>query len=214
MEFQKAIDLNPDYATVHHWYTLYLMYKARFSDAIAEIRKALSLDPLSLAINRDFGTILYYSGRYDEAVDALQKTVELDPNFSLVHELLGRVYLEKEMPDAALVEFQQEKNTSLNWRPILDAWIGIAYMKMGRNENAEDLLRNLLKKSSSAYISPYSLSLMCFSLGNEERGFQWLEKAWQMRDSWLCEINVEPAFKNVRLNPQFVNILTRLGVAN
>ncbi|OGC93681.1 MAG: hypothetical protein A2W25_06170 [candidate division Zixibacteria bacterium RBG_16_53_22] len=213
-EFQKAIDLNPEYATAHHWYALYFMYKAQFSEAIAEIRKALSLDPLSLAINRDLGTIYYYSGRYDEAIDALQKTVELDSNFSLVHELLGRVYLEKDMHEAALKEFHQEKNSNLNRRPVLDAWIGIAFTKMGRNENAEDLLKNLLEKSASAYISPYSLSLMCFVLGNEEQGFRWLEKAWQMRDSWLCEINVEPVFDNVRLKPQFVRMLTRLGITD
>ncbi len=211
-EFDKAIELNPDYATVHHWYALYLMYKAQFSNAIAEVKKALLLDPLSLAINRDLGTIYYYSGRYDEAIDALQKTIELDSNFSLVHELLGRVYLEKEMHEAALDEFNREKNCSSNWRPVLDAWMGLAFMRTGSMRKAEDILKNLMEKSVSAYVPPYSLSLICFALGNEEQGFRWLEKAWQMRDSWLCEINVEPVFRNVRTKPEFVNLLARLGL--
>jgi serine/threonine protein kinase/tetratricopeptide (TPR) repeat protein len=212
-EFRKALDLNPDYAAAHHWYALYLMYRATFDEAIVEIKKAHSLDPLSLAINRDIGTVFYYSGRYDEAIEALQRTIELDPNFSLVHELLGRIYLEKGMYKEALREFSQEKNFSRSWRPVLDTWIAIAFMKLGRMEKADDLLKDLLERSRSAFISPYSLSCIFFALGDEEQGFHWLEKACQKCDSWLCEIKVEPVFEKVRENQRFVSILSQLGLS-
>jgi serine/threonine protein kinase/Tfp pilus assembly protein PilF len=211
-EFRKAIESNPGYATAHHWFALYYMYRARFTEAIEEIGKAYSLDPLSLPINRDIGTVYYYAGRYDEAIEALQKTLELDPNFSLVHELLGRAFLKKGMYEEALKEFETERRFTGSWRPVLDAWVIIAYMEMGMKEKAQGLLTALEKKSANTYISPYSLSWIYFALGDVEQGFQWLEKAYNERDSWLCEIKVEPVFDKVRQDPRFTALLNNLGL--
>jgi serine/threonine protein kinase/tetratricopeptide (TPR) repeat protein len=211
-EFRKAIENNPGYATAHHWFALYHMYQGRFMEAIDEIGVAYSLDPLSLPINRDTGTVYYYAGRHDEAIEALQKTLELDPNFSLVHELLGRVYLKKGMYEDALREFETEKGFARSWRPVLDAWIIIAYTEMGIKEKAEKLLQELRERSKDAYISPYSLSWIYFALGDEEQGFHWLEKAHEANDSWLCELKVEPVFEKVRRYPRFISLLKRLGL--
>jgi TolB-like protein/Tfp pilus assembly protein PilF len=211
-EFKKAIDSNPGYATAHHWFALYYMYRARFPEAMEKIKEAYSLDPLSLPINRDIGTVYYYAGRYDEAIEALQKTLELDPNFSLVHELLGRVYLKKGMYEDALREFELEKGFSRSWRPVLEAWIIITHMEMGSREKAEGLLRELERKSREYYIPPYSLSWIYFALGDDQKGFQWLDKAYNERDSWLCEIKVEPVFDRVREDPRFTALLKNLGL--
>jgi TolB-like protein/Tfp pilus assembly protein PilF len=211
-EFIKAIESNPGYATAHHWFALFYMYRARFAEAIEEIGKAYSLDPLSLPINRDTGTVYYYAGRYDEAIVALHKTLELDPNFSLVHELLGRAFLKKGMFEEALKEFETEKGFSRSWRPVLDAWIIIAYMEMGVKKKAEELLEDLKRKSKEAYMPPYSLSWIYFALGDVEQGFQWLEKAYNERDSWLCEIKVEPVFDKVRQDPRFTALLKKIGL--
>jgi serine/threonine protein kinase/tetratricopeptide (TPR) repeat protein len=211
-EFRKAIESNPGYATAHHWFALYYMYQARFAEAIEEINKAYSLDPLSLPINRDIGTVYYYAGRYDEAIEALRKTLELDPNFSLVHELLGRAFLKKGMYEEALREFETEKGFARSWRPVLDAWIIITYMETGMKDKAEKLLDDLKRKSEETYISPYSLSWIYFALGDEEQGFQWLEKAYKERDNWLCEIKVEPVFDKVRQDPRFLTLLKNLGL--
>lgn len=211
-EFKKAIESNPGYATAHHWFALYYMYRARFAEAIEEINEAYSLDPLSLPINRDIGTVHYYAGHYDKAIEALNKTLELDPNFSLVHELLGRVFLKKGMYKEALKEFETEKGFARSWRPVLDAWVIISYMELGMKEKAETLLEEFRKKASESYISPYSLSWIYFALGNEDQGFQWLEKAFKERDSWLCEIKVEPVFDSVRQNPRFLTLLKNIGL--
>jgi TolB-like protein/Tfp pilus assembly protein PilF len=211
-EFKKAIEINPGYSTAHHWFALYYMYRARFSEALKEIEMAYSLDPLSLAINRDTGTVYYYAGRYDEAIEALQKTLELDPNFSLVHELLGRIFLKQGLYEKALEEFNKEKGFSRSRRPILDAWIMIAYMDMGMKEDAERLLEELRTKAAGEYISPYCLSWIYFALGDSEKGFQWLEKSYEERDSWLCEIKVEPVFENVREDARFLVLLKKVGL--
>jgi len=211
-EFKKAIESNPGYATAHHWFALYYMYRGRFAEAIEEINEAYSLDPLSLPINRDIGTVHYYAGNYDKAIEALNKTLELDPNFSLVHELLGRVYQKKGMYKEALREFETEKGFARSWRPVLDAWIIISYMESGMKEKAKTLLEEFKKKASESYISPYSLSWIYFALGNEDQGFQWLERAYKERDSWLCEIKVEPVFDSVRQNPRFLALLKNIGL--
>jgi len=211
-EFKKAVKLNPGYATAYHWFALYFMYRTNFSEAIEKMKKAYSLDPLSLPINRDIGAVYYYAGQYDEAIEALQKTLELDPNFSLVHELLGRVYLKKEMHEEALNEFNIEKGFGRSWRPVLDAWIVITCIEMGMQENAEKLLEELKIRATEVYISPYSLSWIYFALGDTEQGFQWLEKAYEERDSWLCEINVESVFEKVRQDPRFIALLKKIGL--
>jgi len=211
-EFKKAIEINPGYATAYHWFALYHVYRAEFSEAIEKMDKAYSLDPLSLPINRDIGTVYYYAGMYDESIEALRKTLELDPDFSLVHELLGRVYLKKGMHKEALDEFNEERGFRRSWRPVLDAWIIVTYTEMGMKDKAESLLRDLKEKSLESYISPYSLSWIYFALGDEERGFQWLEKAYKEHDSWLCEIKIDPVFDKVRRDPRFIALLKNIGL--
>jgi tetratricopeptide (TPR) repeat protein len=89
-EFQRAIALNPNYATAHHWYgNGPLLALGRFDDAIAEGRRAIELDPLSPIINADLGQDLYSARRYDEAIAQLRKTLEIDPTFYYAHYNLG-----------------------------------------------------------------------------------------------------------------------------
>ena len=211
-EFKKAIEFKPSYATAHHWYALYLMYMARFDEAIEEMKRARELDPLSLAINRDLGTVLFYAGQYDQAIEALQKTIEMDPNFSLVHELLGRVYLRKAMYEKALAELEKEKSFRISWRPVLEALMGITYVKMGKSERARQVLNDLVEQSKHVYISPYWLAWVHFALEENDQGFECLEKAYQERDSWLCEIKAESFFDSVRLDPRFLSLLKKMGL--
>ena len=83
-EFQRAIELNPNYATAHQWYGIDLLVAlGRFDEAISEVKRALELDPLSLIINSDLGRTYYFARRYDEAIEQLRKTLEMDPNFYL-----------------------------------------------------------------------------------------------------------------------------------
>jgi tetratricopeptide (TPR) repeat protein len=80
-EFRRAIELNPGYATAHHWYTWHLSLLGRYNEAIAEMRKAKSLDPLSLIINADLAELLLIARRYDQSIEQSRKTIEMDPRF-------------------------------------------------------------------------------------------------------------------------------------
>jgi len=210
-EFQRAIELNPNYATVHHWYAFYFMWMARFDESIAEIKRALELDPLSLIINCDLGQLFYYARQYDQAIEALQKTLEIDPNFISAHAFLGSVYLQKSMYEEALAEFQKEKKLPRGL-PFVENLIGVTYAKMGKRDEAQQVLDDIMKRSKHEYISPYLLAVIYFSLGENDQGFEWLEKAYEERDPELIYLKIEPAFDSIRSNPRFIALLKKVGL--
>ena len=138
-EFRRAIDLNPGYATAHHWYAWHLSLMGRHGEAIAEMREARSLDPLSLIINADLAEILLIAHFYDESVQQSRKTIEMDPDFALAHNQLAEVYLQKHMRDDAIAEFQKAVQLS-EGSPICTANLARAYASSGRSAEAGQLL--------------------------------------------------------------------------
>src|SRR5438445_10842409 len=101
-EFRRAIELNPGYATAHHWYAWHLSLLGRYDEAIAEMRKAENLDPLSLIINADLAELLVLAHSYDESIRQSRMTIEMDPNFALAHNQPAQAYLQKHLLDEAV----------------------------------------------------------------------------------------------------------------
>ncbi len=211
-EFKRSIELNPKYSTAHHWYAFYLFFRARFDEAIAEMEKALELDPFSLIINCDFGWVLYYARQYDRAIEVLEKTLEMDPNFVSAHSFLGRVYLQKSMYKEALSEFQKEKDPSRGWMQNVETLFGIAYMRTSKKKEAQQILDSMIERTKQEYVSPYHIALLCFTLGEDDLGFEWLDKAYKERDHWLLYLNAEPMFDTVRSDPRFTKLLKKIGL--
>jgi len=211
-EFQKAIELNPNYSTAHHWYALSLMYTARFDEAIKEMRKAQELDPLSLVISRNDAVIFYYARRYDRALEKLNQTLEMDSSFSAAHGWLGRVHLQKSRYEEALREFKKERDISGRSDPLFEAWKGVAYQRLGRKSEAQQVLDDLLKQAEKGYVPPISLANLYFALGEKDKGFKWLDKAYEERDSTLLEIKGDPGFDSVRSDPRFATMLKKIGL--
>src|SRR5205814_1803248 len=106
-EYQRALALNPSYATAHHWYAWHLMVMGRNDEGIAELKKAKSLDPLSLIISADLADALCIAHRYDEAVQQSQKTIEMDPQFAVAHYQLGQALQQTHRHDEAIAEFRR-----------------------------------------------------------------------------------------------------------
>jgi Tfp pilus assembly protein PilF len=211
-EYRRAIELDPNYATAHHWYGYDLMSRGRFDEAIEKIRRAHELDPLSLVINRNLGQVLYRARRYDEATEALQKTLEMDPNFSFVHFYLGSIYLRNSRYEEALAEFQKEKEIAKGWRIRVEAWIGVAYLKMGQREKAVEVLDGLLEKSKQEYVPQTPVAILYFALGEDDKGFEWLEKAYEEYDSRLRMLKTDPIFDRVRTDPRYIALVKKTGL--
>jgi len=210
-EFLRALELNPGYAVGHFLYAYYLLYEGRFDEAIKEIKRASELDPLNLLIKTSVGTIFYFTRQYDQAIEALHKSLEMDPNFVNAHYDLGLTYLQKSMYEEALAEFQKEKNISKGVNPLVDPSIGVAYALMGEKGKAHQVLDDLLERSRKMYVTPYGLALVYFSLEERDEGFKWLNKAYEVRDRWLCFLKVDPLFERVRSDPKFTALLKKIG---
>ena len=210
-EYLRAIELDPNYATAHHWYAYDLMCWARHEEAIREIRKAHELDPLSLVINRNVGQVLYRARRFDEAIVALQRTLEMNPSFGYIHFHLGSIYLQNQKYAEALEELEAEKNIARGWRTHIEAWIGITYAEMGDREKAQEILEELIRRSEQMYVAPTLIAVLYFSLGDDDQGFQMLEEAYKVYDNWVRLLKVEPIFDRVRSDPRFKEMLKKRG---
>jgi serine/threonine-protein kinase len=211
-EFKRAIELNPRYSIAHLWLSETFMEMGRHEEAIEEIKRALELDPLSLVANRAVGGTYFHARQYDKAMEALKKMIELDPTFSGTHSTLGRVYLQKEMYDEALAEFQNELDLRNGRDPSTESMIGIAYMKMGKRDKAQKVTEDLLGRAREEHVSPYILGRFFIAIGENDRGFEYLEKAYQERDNWLRRIKIDPFFDSVRSDPRHKALLKKVGL--
>jgi tetratricopeptide (TPR) repeat protein len=208
-EFQRAIELNPGYATAHHWYAWHLGLLGRYDQAIVEMRKAESLDPLSLIINADLAELLVIAHSYDESIRQSRKTIEMDPNFAMAHNQLGQAYLQQHMYEQAIGELQKAVQLS-SGSPTCIANLARAYALSGRKSEAGKLL-NDLKSSSSANNSHASeVAAIYASLGDKDEAMNWLEKGYAER--FNPGVLIRPGFDPLRSNPRFQNLAHRVGL--
>jgi tetratricopeptide (TPR) repeat protein len=171
------------------------------------------LDPLSLAINRDVGQILYYAREYDQATEALQRAILMDPQFPSSHFYLGRVYLQKAMYDKAIQEFQSEKEVQGRVsEPQLEVYIGIAYSRMGRKEEARKTLERIAPVQPAIYSMSYEKALLCFSLGENERGFEFLDKESERPGNLIPLLKTDPLAESVSSDPRIKALLRKVNL--
>lgn len=211
-EFKRAIELNPSYATAHHWYAYYLMARGRTDESLAEIKRAQEIDPLSLIINTDVGEMYFFARQYDRAIEQCQKTRELDPNFDLAVRLLGWAYLQKGMHQEAITELQRAVHLSEGRRDST-ALLGYAYAVVGRRDEAKKILSELKEMEKVSYVAPFEISLVYTGLNEKDQAFTWLEKAYDDRSGSLILLNADPASDGLRSDPRFADLVRRVGTA-
>ncbi|MEJ2722384.1 MAG: protein kinase, partial [bacterium] len=148
-EYNRALELNANYATAHQWYAEFLTYMGRHDDSVLEMRRALELDPLSLIINNDLGQVYYFARRYDEAIFQLRKTLEMDPGFVVAHFFLALAYAQKSMYDEALRAAQRAMTLAGEGDTLILTQLGIIYSLshpaldgLRTDSRYADLLRN------------------------------------------------------------------------
>lgn len=211
LEFERAIKSNPNYAFSHHWYALYLAAMGRHGEAIAEESKAQEIDPLSLIINKNVGTILYYAGQIDQSIEQYRKTLELDPNFVRTHLYLGLAYMHKGMYEEAVTEYQSALNIS-GGGTVLKALLGHVLALSGRTGEATKIINALKEQAGGQYVPAFNIALVYMGLGEKDEAFEWLDKAYEERSSWLVSLRVEPIFDSLRSDPRFANLVHNVGL--
>ena len=213
-EFKRALELNPNYARAHHWYAEYLSDMGRFDESIEEILQALELSPFDLPINRDSGMCYYSAHNYDQAIEALKRTIAMNQNFPFCHWFLGQTYLQKSMYEEALEEFEKEKHAlRANKMGLYQLGLmpdyAITYARMGRKEDVQKMMKMIEPVANGL---PYSQACFYFSIGRDDKGFEWLEKAYELRNLLMTGIKVEPHFDSVRSDPRFKALLKKMNL--
>jgi TolB-like protein/Tfp pilus assembly protein PilF len=209
-EFKRALGLNPNYATAHHWYALYLRAIGRFEESLKEIRQAQRLDPLSLIINTVVGTHFYYARQYDKAITQCRETLELDPNFHVAYGVIGEAYIQKGMYKEAIAVLK--KAISLSPGPDGLARLGYAYAMAGQRNKAKEVLNKLQTLSRRRYIEPASRAIIYTGMAEREQAFTWLERASEDRNDLLVMLKVDPRLDTLRSDPRFTELLRRVGL--
>jgi TolB-like protein/DNA-binding winged helix-turn-helix (wHTH) protein/Flp pilus assembly protein TadD len=212
-EYKRAIELNPNYATAHHWYALHLDAMYRFDEAMAEIRRAREIDPLSLVINSDVGLVFSNARQYDQAIEHFKKAIEMDPNFPDAHAMLGWTYVRKGMYPEGIAEFEKARALFGSPTSQLDGLI-YAYGMSGNRSEALKVLDKLkrLTRQHHTQIPWENWMVIQIGLGDHDKAFQVLEKAYQ-KGLNVKRLLYTPYVDPLRGDPRFQDLQRRVGLA-
>ena len=208
-EFRRALELNPGYANAHHWYAWHLALLGRNDEAIVEMRKAADLDPLSLIINADLAELLVITRHFDDSIRQSLKTIEMDPNFGLAHNQLGQAYLQKDMQNDAIAEFQRAVQLS-GASPTCTANLARAYAISGKGKEARQILAELKRRSNPGYSLAAEIASVYAALGEKDQAMTWLEKGYEER--FNPGVLLRPGFDPLRSDPRFQDLRQRMGL--
>src|SRR5439155_1937578 len=210
-EYQEALRLNPNHATSHHWYSLLLAKRGRFTEALAEIRKAQAMDPLSPVIQLVIGGTLYDLGRYDETLVEVDKALKLSPDFLPVYKVRGQVFLVQKKTPEAIAEFEKAREKTGD-TPYILGYIGLAYARAGQTNQARQILEKLKSVSASGGAASFAMAHVHLGLGELDQAFAWLERAADSREEDPRSWKYNPLLVNVVKDPRYAELLKKFGL--
>ena len=210
-EFRIGLELNPGYATGHHWYAEWLLFHCRYEEALQEMALASELDPISIAILKDLGMTYYYTRQYDKALEISEKTLELDPGFSSAYRLRSMTYLAIGMFDEAIAENERWRKAGDN---NVKSKIALAtiYATAGKKDESLKLTEEILNNYKLSGNDYRSISQIYAALDNKDEAFKWLELSYARREESLCNIRVDPKWDPIKDDPRFAAIVQKIGL--
>jgi TolB-like protein/DNA-binding winged helix-turn-helix (wHTH) protein/Flp pilus assembly protein TadD len=211
-EYKRALELNRNDARTHNWYAGYLTYVGRLDEAIEEAKRARELDPLSLPINNALAGRQLVAGHYREALQQVQATLDLDSHFAPAHQTLGWAYLNTGKKQEAVAEFQQAVALSGNDDADFMLDLGFVYAVTGNRDEARRILTKLKELNQLGLAPSGSVGILYGALGDVDRAFTWLDKAYQERDPELTYLKVpNRRFEPLRQDARFAQLIHRMG---
>lgn len=209
-ESRLALELSPNYATAHHWHSGLLARLGRWDEALASIRMAQKMDPLSSVINTFVAEILWQRRQFDQALEAIRAALELDPDFLLAKEILGRTYLGKGRYEEAVQAFRAAAQI-VGHSSETQANLGYCLAVAGQTSQAGQIAEGLEQQSRERYVSPYFIALVHAGMGDKDRAFEWLERAYEERSS-LLPVIVIALWDPLRDDPRYEEFLRKLNL--
>jgi TolB-like protein/DNA-binding winged helix-turn-helix (wHTH) protein len=211
-EFRRAIELDPNYATGHHWYGEHLAFRGRFEESFQEMERARQLDPLSLIIQTDSAMGFYFARQYERAIAQFRTVLDMEPNFSRAHQVFA-AYVQQGKFAEALGEvgtWDHEKDSELVWVRAAQAYI---YGRAGKPEQARRSIDDMVRFTHGHPLDPIHFVAPYIGLGDKDQAFALLEKSMAAHSPGLTELRVNPVYDPLRSDPRFPNLLRRVGLA-
>lgn len=209
-EFQRAIALDPKYATAHHWYAVScLAPMGRLDEALEEILIAQSLDPVSSIIAREIAVIHYYRRDFEAALEQIDHTVELNPHFSPAYWTLGLIQEQQGEFEESVAAFERAIQLSPH-NPRMKAALGRTLALSGKKKLAARMLTELKELAGKRYVSPFDIASIHFALGERDEGVEWMARAFRDRCFELLCLIVDPRFDSLRGDERFVELAKQL----
>ena len=208
-EYRRALELNPGFATAHHWYSFVLLVTGQPEQALTEGLTALELDPSSISVRRGVGWLCYYTRRYDQALYHLRRAIAMNPTSEDTYRVMGLVLLQQ----GAYAEAERAFREAITLSPDLSyATAGVAHVLAlsGRRSDAEAIVAELEARTREHYVTPVALCIAHLGLRNIDQVFYWLERAYQDRRGWLTYTKVDPIFDSVRDDPRYATFMNKM----
>jgi adenylate cyclase len=211
-EYRRAIELNPNYPTAHHWYAAQLLLQGRLDEALQEIKKAQQLDPLSLAINKDFAVILLYARDYDKALEQCRKTLEIEPHFGTMSTYIAQIYELKQKYPEATAELEKSHAESPDDVEITLA-LGQAYALSGKKDAALKIAGALNQPGKPDMSLPKETAYLHALLGEKDQAVAILQKAAENHYISVAELKMDPRLDELRKDARIVELLQKIGLS-
>jgi TolB-like protein len=207
-EFHRALELNPNSASIHEKYAFYLVRTGRLAEALSEVQRGVDLDPVSWHSFHAEGFIYYFSHQYDQALSLIRRVRALDINPPDWSFLLGDVYAEKGKYAESISEFLKSGNgvDSLGH-------LGNAYARSGQVAAARKTIAQLQEHVQKNGVGRYEIALVYAGLGKKQEAFKWLDEAYDAHDVGLLYLKIDPCLDPLRSDPRFDNLMRRVGLS-
>ncbi len=206
-EFKRALELNPNSATVRWAYSSYLEHMGRLPEAISELQLALQLDPVSSRAFQNSAFVYYYARQYDQALSQMQRASALQHEPTELIYALAVIYVEKGMYEEAIQQFQK-----LGDQPHALGHMGNAYARMRREAEAREMISELQRHVQNTGVGRYEIALVYAGLGEKDEAFAWLEKSFAARDKGLTYLKIDPCLDPLRSDSRFQDLVRRVGL--
>jgi len=207
-EFERSIQLNPNYATAHQWFDTTLLAMSHVDRAIAESKKANELDPLSLIVNADLAFVYLYARRFDDSLAQSHKTLEIDPNFHVVRGYLGEALQFKNQLAEALPEFRAA--AAATDEPYSRALLGQACARAGLRDEAQKILAQLEEQSHTKFVTGWALAVVRLALGDKDGAIAALQTAFDQHAAEILALQYDPLFDDLHGDPRFEALVQKI----
>ena len=209
-EFKRAIELNPNYATAYHWYSILLRDFGRFDESGLMIQRAHEIDPLSSVISLNISQVYQAQKNYNAAIENTLKIIELDPNYAGAYNSLAISYIKLGRETEAIANFEKAVKLS-NRADVVLRNLGYGYGVTGKRDEALAIAKELEEKYAKKESFGQFVAVVYVGLGDKDKAYEWLEKDFQNKVD-LGAIRWTPLFESIRDDPRYKDLLKRMNL--